>query len=100
MTLVLNEEVDVSLCGYIVDFCYASNLTDDEIEKIGRDPFIIAYAYKDKKNRCLVTTEVSKPSKLRANRHVPDVCDDLKIIWYDTFKFLRILNFSTDWDAK
>jgi len=97
--LLFQEEVDVSLVSYATDHGYASDLTDDEVEKIGRDPFLIAYALKDKGNRCLVTTEISKPKRLRANRHLPDVCADLGVGCYNTFEFLRALNFSTRWNS-
>jgi hypothetical protein len=40
----------------------------------GRDPFLIAYCMADG-DRCVVTTEVSKPRKKRQNRKVPDVCN-------------------------
>lgn len=97
--LLFQEEVDVSLVSYVTDQGYASDLTDDEVEKIGRDPFLIAYALKDKESRCLVTTEVSKPKRLRANRHLPDVCADLEVVCYNTFEFVRALNFSTRWNS-
>lgn len=35
---------------------YAPDLTDDELEAIGRDPFLIAHALADPGNRCVVTT--------------------------------------------
>ncbi len=97
--LLFQEEVDVSLVSYATDHGYASDLTDDEVVNIGRDPFLIAYALKDKGSRCLVTTEVSKPSRLRANRHLPDVCADLGVRCYNTFEFVRALNFSTRWNS-
>ena len=97
--LLLTEEVDVSLVSYVVDCAYAADLTDDEVEKIGRDPFLVAYALKDPNSRCLVTTEVSKPGRSRANRHLPDVCSDLGVRCYNTFEFVRALNFSTRWNS-
>jgi len=97
--LLFQEELDVSLVSYAIDRGYASDLTDDEVLKIGRDPFLIAYALNDRENRCVVTTEVSKPKKQRANRHLPDVCRDLEVECYNTFEFLRALNFSTRWNS-
>ena len=95
--LLFNEEVDVSLVSSIIDNGYANDLTDDEVERLGRDPFLIAYALKDKNNRCVVTTEVSKPKMQRANRNVPDVCDRFNVPWCNTYKFISVLNFSTKW---
>ena len=97
--LLFQEEVDVSSVSYATDHGYASDLTDDEVEKIGRDPFLIAYALKDHASRCIVTTEVSKPRRQRANRHLPDVCADLGVVCCNTFEFVRALNFSTRWNS-
>lgn len=44
--LLFQEEVDVSLVSSATDQGYAFDLADDEVEKIGRDPFLIAYALK------------------------------------------------------
>lgn len=59
--LLLDEEVDASLVSRIIDEGYAPDLTDDEVEKVGRDPFLIAYALARPGNRCIVTTERSSP---------------------------------------
>ncbi len=91
--LVLDELVDVGLVGRVTYEGYANNLTDDEIEKIGRDPFLIAYALTGPQRRCVVTTERSRPSRRRANRHIPDVCHDLTVPWCDTFQLIRDLDF-------
>ena len=76
---------------------YAPDLTDDELEAIGRDPFLIAHALADPGNRCVVTTEVSKPTWKRQNRKIPDVCRDVGVQCCDTFAMLRALQFSTRW---
>ena len=98
--LLLEEEADVSLVSRVTDEGYASDLTDDEIEKIGRDPFLIAYAFAEPADRCVVTTEVSKPNRRRANRHLPDVCNDLGAKWCNTFELIRALDFSTGWNQR
>src|ERR1700719_1770161 len=36
--LLLEEEVDATLVQLVVSSGYAADLTDDEVEKIGRDP--------------------------------------------------------------
>jgi hypothetical protein len=95
--LLFEEYVDVSLVSRVTDEGYANSLSDDEVEKIGRDPFLVAYALADNGNRCIVTTEASKPSRQRANRHLPDVCDTFGVPWVNTFQFTRALNFSTRW---
>ena len=77
--MVLDEEVDPEIVNLVLSEGYADDLTDVEVEQIGRDPFLIAYAFVDPANRCVVTMEVSKPSKIRANRHIPDVCDSSEI---------------------
>ena len=95
--LLLDEDVEVELVARVVGDGYASNLTDDEIERLGRDPFLVAYALADPGDRCVVTTEVSKPRRIRANRHVPDVCRTLGIRSCDTFAMARELDFRTSW---
>ena len=44
-------------------------------------------------NRAVVTKEVSKPSKQRANRKLPDVCETMGVPWMDDFQFYRERNF-------
>lgn len=95
--ILLDEEVEPGIVSRVVEVGYASDLTDDEIEKLGRDPFLVAYALADRGVRCVVTTEHSKPSRQRANRHIPDVCRALGVDCCDTFEFLRRLSFRTDW---
>ena len=72
--LMLEEAVDATLVQRVVSTGYADDLTDEEVEKIGRDPFFIAYALSNPSERCVVTTEVSRPSAQRQNRKIPDVC--------------------------
>lgn len=97
--LLFTEEVVESLVARVIDEGYADDLADDEIEKIGRDPFLVAYALVAPSERCVVTTEVSKPRRQRANRHLPDVCQKFGIETYNTFGFVRNLDFSTSWHS-
>lgn len=94
--LLLEEAVNASLLQSVVNNGYADDLTDDEIEQLGRDPFLIAYAMVGPK-RCVVTTEASKPSKRRQNRRVPDVCASLGVRCCNTFDLTRALGFCTSW---
>lgn len=95
--LLLDEAVDASLVQQVVDQGYAPDLSDDEIEKIGRDPFLIAYALADSLNRTVVTTEASRPSAIRANRKVPDVCRTVRAICCGPFELNKALGFRTGW---
>jgi hypothetical protein len=94
------EEADVALVQRVINDGYAPDLTDQEIEIIGRDPFLIAYALKAPQERCVVTAEVSKPGRTRANRHIPDVCTQMQISWMDPFGLVKALNFSTSWRGR
>jgi hypothetical protein len=96
-SILLGEDVDVDLVRRVIEEGYAPDLTDDEIEQIGRDPFLIAYALASPAERCVVTTEVAAPRKLRQNRRIPDVCAGLGVTCCDTFTMLRALHFSTRW---
>ena len=93
--LLLDEEVSENLVAQVTEERYAPGLTEDEIEKLGRDPFLIAYALADAQDRCVVTNERSRPNRTRANRHIPDVCGDLNVRCCDTFKLIRELDFRT-----
>jgi hypothetical protein len=95
--LVLDEESDPLVVARILDSGYASDLTDDEVDTIGRDPFLVAYAEGDA-DRIVVTTEVSRPGKRRANRKIPDVCEQFRVKWVHTFAMLDALGFTTDWE--
>ncbi len=94
--LIFNEEIDIKNVQHVVSEGYASDLTDDEVTQIGRDPFLIAYALNNA-NRCVVTAETSNPNKQRKNKKVPNVCKNLNVNWCDPFAFNRGLNFSTNW---
>jgi hypothetical protein len=96
--IMLDEEADPRHVAFATENGYARDLTDDEIVEIGRDPFLIGYALVAPKDRCIVTTEVSKPSRQRANRHLPDVCRDLGVKCVNSFALLDALKFTTDWD--
>lgn len=72
---------------------YAADLNDSEIEQIGKDPFLIAYALSDVGKITVVTKEVSAPSKQRANRRVPDVCKTLGIPCINDYQLYRDLDF-------
>lgn len=98
--LELAEEIDVVSIQKVLSEGYAPDLTDAEIGNLGRDPFLIAYALIDTPNRIVVTTEVSKPKRLRANKHVPDVCDLMGVKWCPAFDLYRQLGFRTNWRAQ
>ena len=98
--LCLQEDVDIELVQHVLAQGYAPDLTDAEIIKIGRAPFLIAYAMVSPDVRKVVTTEVSKPTCQRANCRVPDVCNDVGVQWCDSFTMIGSLNFSTNWRAR
>lgn len=77
---------------------YGDPLTEDDMITIGQDPFLIAAVFGNP-DRCVVTAEVSKPTRTGARRHVPDVCDDCNVSWISPVVFIAALDFSTDWDS-
>lgn len=95
--MLLGEAVRPDMVETAIRQGYADDLTDEEIAKMGRDPFLVAHALAVPGRRCVVTTEASRPRRVRANRHIPDVCRDLGIFSCNTFEFLRRLDFSTGW---
>jgi Domain of unknown function (DUF4411) len=94
--LVLGEEVDIALVQHVTMRGYAPDLNDIELEEIGRDPFLIAYALADSEKRVVVTGEV-RSNKKRQNRSIPSVCDELGVRSCDQWAFGRHLDFRTDW---
>jgi len=95
--ILLGETVDSDLVARVINEGYAPDLTDDEVVQIGRDPFLIAYALASPANRCVVTTEVSAPSKQRQNRRIPDVCSTMGVLCCHTFTMTKGLGFKTGW---
>ncbi len=95
--LLLEEAVNIELVQGVVSNGYAPDLRDDEVEKIGRDPFLIAYALAAPGDRTVVTMEGSKPSAQRANRRVPDVCEVVGALHCGPFALNRALGFRTGW---
>ena len=97
--LLFEEEAEQDLVARITYGGYVANPTDDELKTIGRDPFLISYALRDLGNRCIVTTETSKPSRQGANRHIPDVCKEFNIRCINNFHMIKEMNFSTSWNG-
>ena len=91
--LTLNENIPVSVIRHVIDIGYAPDLTDIEVDEIGKDPFLIASALSGTE-RVVVTVEVSKPSKKRQNRKLPDVCQTFGIKSINPFELYRLLKFS------
>lgn len=93
----LDEQTNVDLVRECIERGYAPDLNESEVLEMGNDPFLIASAMAARDQRVVVTTEVSKPTKRRANRHIPDVCESVDVKWCDSFTMLRTLGFSTRW---
>lgn len=90
--LALNEEVDPAIFNRVLNSAYAPDMDDTELEEIGRDPFLPAFAMMGK-DRTVVTKEVSRPSKLRGRRKLPDACTIMNVRWITDFSFYRELDF-------
>lgn len=98
--LLLAEEARRDLVALVTEQGYVNGPTDVDIEKIGRDPFLIAYALTDPADRSVISNETSRPSKRGSNRKVPDVCDDFNVRHSNIFEFIRELDFRTDWRTR
>ena len=64
-SMKLDDEVSQELVHEVVSNGYAPNLTNREHRRLGADPILIAYAYKNREVRSIVTLEVSKPKRKR-----------------------------------
>lgn len=93
--IVLDETLRRWQVDRVIREGYISDPTDGDLERIGNDASLIAYALENSANRTIVTTERSRPSRQGSNRHVPDVCDILGVKCMHTFKFIRELEFRT-----
>ena len=88
--LILDPDDSDSLISEILN-AYAPDLTEEEIEKIGQDPFLIAAA--KHYGATVVSKEGSKQSAKRANRKIPDICTDLGVKWITDYRLIRDLDF-------
>jgi hypothetical protein len=95
--LRLEEEVDPHHLQKVLDDGYGQNLTDVDIEKIGRDPFIMAYAMASPADRHVVSNEISRPNAQGANRKIPDICKQFGLSSCNAFRLIRQLDFKTAW---
>lgn len=95
--LVLDEEADPDVIAEVLARGYANNLNEDEVELLGRDPFLISYALTDPRNRTVVTFEVSAPNQRRGKRKIPDGCAPFGIQCCNLTGLIHALDFTTDW---
>tara|TARA_R110002110_G_scaffold216522_1_gene430536 strand:- start:75 stop:566 length:492 start_codon:yes stop_codon:yes gene_type:complete len=95
--LKMAEEADPDHLTHILGV-YGNALSEDDLIKIGKDPFLVAAGFADKQQRIVVTAEVSKPGREGANRHIPNICEDCGVNWINPIEFLQQLNFTTDWN--
>jgi hypothetical protein len=65
--LLLTEDAQPALVSTVTLQGYG-NLNEDEVEQVGRDPFLISYGLIASAERTIVPFEVSSPAKQRANR--------------------------------
>jgi len=96
--LLFTEEVDPTLVAKVISEGYAPDLDEAELEIVGRDPFLISHGLVAPGTRCVVSFEVSAPSKKRANRKVPDVCANFGTMCVTLFDLIEALDFTTDWE--
>lgn len=94
--LLLQEQPKQEYISKIIYQGYANDLTGYELEKIGVDPILVSYSLTDPANRVIVTTEVSRPSKKRANKKIPDICEHFKIRCINNFQLIRECDFKTN----
>jgi hypothetical protein len=94
--LLFEEEADLAAVARVTMQGYG-NLNENEIEQVGRDPFLISYGLVELGQRTIVSFEVSAPAKQRANRKVPDVCRQFGVPCCNLYEVIRTLDFTTDW---
>ena len=93
--LLLDEMADPAMVRKCLRDGYQSDalkFTDRELQKIGRDAFLVAYGMADP-SRVIVTREVSKRTKRLGASKLPDACDDCGVKWTTDFEMYRMLKF-------
>lgn len=95
--LLLDEEARAELVGHVTIEGYG-DLNEDELEVVGRDPFLIAYAFANAGNRTVVTFEVPAPGQKRGKRKIPDVCQRFGVASCNLYSMIDALDFTTDWN--
>lgn len=90
--ILLAEPTDSQALNAVIQRGYAPDLNDVELLSLTRDPFLVAAAMMQT-NRIVVTREVSKPTRLRHNRKLPDVCNSMGVPWINDFELWRKLDF-------
>jgi len=98
--LQFDGEWDETLLNDVITTGYVAQPTEDDVELMGQDPFLITYALGDPGKRDVISNEVSKPSIVGAKRRVPDVCQEFGVECYNIYHLLKALSFSTNWAAK
>jgi hypothetical protein len=96
-SLLLPGAVDGDFVTKATHEGYAPDLTEAELVTVGQDPFLVAYALVAIKDRTIVSFENSAPSKQRANRKLPDVCNGFGVKCMTLFELIRELDFTTNW---
>lgn len=92
-SLILHDEAQPAVVNEVVAVGYAPDLDDTEIAELGRDPFLISYAYRAAGQRTVVSGEVSRPGRKRGRRKVPDVCLALGVRCIDLVGLINELDF-------
>ena len=92
-SLVIDEDV-VNLERTISDgYGFTAMPTEEQLDKMGRDPFLLSYCLNDFPNRIAVSHESSKPSRMNANMKIPDACGKLGIPHRTLSMVLKELGF-------
>ncbi|MFC7739368.1 DUF4411 family protein [Roseomonas sp. GCM10028921] len=90
--IILAETTNMATVQTVISQGYAPDLNDIELLSLTRDPFLVAAALGGP-DRVVVTREVSKPGKKRANRKVPDVCATMGVECINDYELWRRLDF-------
>ena len=71
--------------------------SETDLVEMNEDPILIAYAYtRELLPRCVVTNEISKPSRQKANSKIPDVCKPLSVPCVNIWTLIEYLDFTTE----
>ncbi len=88
----INTEVTECLKSIYAKNPAHKTLVDNTRQRSLADPWLIAHAIRE--NACVVTKEHEETAVNAKRIKIPNVCENMGILWIDDFKFIEELNIS------
>lgn len=82
--VVGSDNYDTMLPEVLARYSQGGVLSPADIHKMGADPHLVACALDAQSSDetvMVITGEVSQPKRMKGNRKIPDICDELGVKW-------------------